>query len=122
MYANTNFRTKEDESLFADELNLIKEAEAQAEQIKKSAKAEAKSAVEDAGAEAAKLIAEAETKARMIFDTLVSEGNEIAQREYDEAIADAETKANEMEAAAAGKKDEAIEHIVERIVNISVNS
>lgn len=102
--------------MFTEELTAIREAEEQAESIKKNIGTEARRMIEAANAQAEKILEEQELKAKEIYDSLVAEGLREADAEYKAAIDKARREAEEMAAAAEEKKDRVIDFIVERIV------
>ena len=108
--------------MFTEELNLIRKAEEEADALKKNSVQEAKKMVQEANETAAKLIADAEESAKERYETLNSEGQTIADKEYDDAISAVQSEAEELEKKALLKKDEVVQFIAERIVSISVNS
>lgn len=108
--------------MFTEELNLIRKAEDDADALKKSSVQEAKKMVQEANEQAAKMIAEAEESAKERYETLNSEGQKIADQEYDNAINAVQSEAEALEKKALLKKDEVVQFIAERIVSISVNS
>ena len=108
--------------MFTEELNVIRKAEADADALKRDSKQEAKAMVQEATDKAAKLIADAEITAKEHYETLNSEGQKIADSEYDEAINAVQAEAEAMEKQALLRKDEVVQFIAERIVSLSVNS
>lgn len=108
--------------MFTEELNLIRKAEEEADALKKNSVQEAKKMVQEANETAAQLIADAEESAKERYETLNSEGQTIADKEYDDAISAVQSEAEELEKKALLKKDEVVQFIAERIVSISVNS
>lgn len=107
--------------MFTEELKLIKETEDDAERLRKDARAEAKSIVQEADRTAAKVLADAASQAKTRYDALIAEGQDIAQRQYEEAIRGAREQCSEMAKAAETQKPEIVRTIVERIVKASVN-
>lgn len=107
--------------MFTEELNLIRESEANADALRKDARMEAKKIMEDAKAEAGKLLSDAESTAKNRYDQLIREGQQIAQEQYDQAIAAARGECAEMEEKAGVKESDVIQTIAERIVKSSVN-
>ena len=108
--------------MFTEELTAIREAEEQSEDIKRNVKTEVKRMIEAARQEADKILDDEEIKAKEIYDSLIQEGMNEADTEYDVAIAKAHIDAENMVKAAEAKKDEVIDYIVERIVRSGVNS
>ena len=108
--------------MFTEELTAIREAEEQSESIRKNVKTEVKRMIEAAKAEAEKILDDEENKAKEIYDTLILEGMNEADSEYEAAIEKAHIDAENMVKAAQAKKDKVIDHIVERIVRSGVNS
>ena len=78
--------------------------------------------IEAARQEAEKILDDEETKAKEIYDSLIQEGMNEADTEYEAAIEKAHIDAEKMVEAAEAKKDEVIDYIVERIVRSGVNS
>ena len=85
-------------------------------------KTEVKRMIEAAKAEAEKILDDEENKAKEIYDTLILEGMNEADSEYEAAIEKAHVDAENMVKAAEEKKDKVIDYIVERIVRSGVNS
>ena len=108
--------------MFTEELTAIREAEERSESIRKNVKTEVKRIIEAAKAEAEKILDDEENKAKEIYDTLILEGMNEADSEYEAAIEKAHVDAENMVKAAEGKKDKVIDYIVERIVRSGVNS
>ena len=108
--------------VFKEELTAIREAEEQSEAIKKNVKTDVKRMIEAAKAEAERILDEEETKAKEIYDSLIQEGMNEADTEYEAAIEKAHIDADNMVRAAEARKDKVIDHIVERIVRSGVNS
>lgn len=102
--------------MFTEELTAIRKAEQQADDIKKSARIEAKRMLEAAAAQAERLGEEQESAAREIYDALIAQGLREAEAEYDAAIAEARSQADDMARAAEKNRARAIDFIVERIV------
>lgn len=107
--------------MFTEELNLIKETEENAEALRKSTKSDAKRLVEEAQSKAARILADAELQAKQNFDALVRSGTEIADGQYEAALAAAGRQCEEMADRAGLKEKDVIGTIVERIVKSSVN-
>ena len=103
--------------MFTEELTAIREAEERSESIRKNVKTEVKRMIEAAKAEAEKILDDEENKAKEIYDTLILEGMNEADSEYEAAIEKAHVDAENEE-----KKDKVIDYIVERIVRSGVNS
>lgn len=108
--------------MFTEELNIIRQAEDQADALRKDARVQARTLIEQANTEAGRIIAEAEEKAKDCFAALIKEGQEKAQNEYDEAIAQADKICAEMAAEAGKNQEQAVKFIAERIVMSSVNN
>lgn len=108
--------------MFTEELNLIRKAEEEADALKKNSVQEAKKLVQEATEKAAQIIAEAEESAKERYETLNSEGQSIADKEYENAINAVQSEAEALEQKALLKKDEVVQFIAERIVSLSVNS
>ena len=106
--------------MFAEELAKIKESEAYAEELQKSAKTEAESLVAEAESQARQIVADAKILAKKKVDDLMSEGEELAQAQYDAAITAAEQQCRELADAIKEKQPEMVKLIVERVKS-SVN-
>ena len=74
-----------------------------------------------ANTKAGVILAEAEEKAREIKEQYLAEGQELAQKQYNEAISGAEKQWQEMAKKAGEKQDRVVNFIAERIVKSSVN-
>ena len=85
--------------MFTEELKLIKEAEEQADEMRREARISAKNFVEETDC-----------------DALLKEGREKAQKLYEEAIKQAEDLCAAMTVQAGEKQEEAVKFIAERIV------
>ena len=107
--------------MFAEELVKIRESETYAEELQKSAKAEADLIIAEAESQARQIIADAKALAKEKVDALMAEGQEIAQAQYDAAVAATETECMNLAAAVKDKQPEMIKVIVERVKS-SVNS
>ena len=107
--------------MFEDALNQIKDAEEQAEKMKREARASAKTLKENANTEVNKLIDQAFADEKEKCQELIRQGQEIADRQYAEAIASAEALCTELREQAASRQDKAVDFIAERIVESSVN-
>lgn len=107
--------------MFTEELKKIKEAEEQADEMRRDARLSAKNLVAEANTRAGKMIEEAYASEKEQCDALLQKGREEAQRLYDEAIRQAEVLCAEMTAGAAAREAEAVHFIAERIVDRSVN-
>ena len=108
--------------MFTEELNIIRQTEDEAEKMKKDARTEARMMVDKANTEAGRLIGRAEDEAKDCFEGLVKEGHEIAQKNYEQAIADAEKICVKMAEEAGKNQDRVVKFISERIVKASVNN
>jgi len=106
--------------MFAEELVKIKESETYAEELQKSAKAEAEAIIAEANAAAQQLMTDAGVSDKEKVGRLMAEGQQIAQQQYEDAIAETEAKCAELAAAAETKKPELVKLIVERVKS-SVN-
>ena len=107
--------------MFTEELKLIKEAEEQADEMRRNAKLSAKTFIEESDAKANKMIEEAFAVEKEKCDALLNEGKEIAQKFYDEAIKEAEALCEKFTEQACLRQDKAVQFIAERIVDSSVN-
>ena len=108
--------------MFTEELNIIRQAEDEAEKMKKDARTEARMMVDKANTEAGRLIGRAEEEAKDCFEGQVKEGHEIAQKNYEAAILEAEKKCAQMAEEAGKNQDRVVKFISERIVKASVNN
>ena len=107
--------------MFTEELNLIREAEEQADRMRREARTSAKNLTRESDAEANRLVEEAFATEKEKCDALIEDGRRIAQQEYEETIAAAEKACAEMARQAEGKQQKAVNFIAERIVESSVN-
>lgn len=107
--------------MFTEELKLIKEAEEQADEMRRSARLSAKTFVEESNAKASKMIDDAFAAEKEQCDALLDDGRKIAQKLYDDAIRDAEALCGKMTTEALEKQGDAVKFIAERIVGSSVN-
>ena len=105
--------------MFEQELDVIKAAEQEAEDMVKKATAESKKLISDARTEAAKDHEFAEDDKRKIFDGFITEGSDIADRNYLNAMDDSEREKVKMTEKAHANTAEAVKMIVERIVSTS---
>ena len=101
--------------MFTEELQTIRQAEEQADALRRDAKAEAAKLIKDANTKAGKMADEAETKAKECYEAFLAEG------QYEAAIADAEKLCVKMEAESGEKQDRIVKFIAERIVKSSGN-
>ncbi|MCQ2547679.1 MAG: hypothetical protein MJ145_01585 [Clostridia bacterium] len=108
--------------MFVEELTKIKECETSADELQKQAKLDAAKLVDDAKLEAAHIVEEAELEAKTVYDKLVAEGTEISDKNYEDFLAKTREECKAMEVDFEAKKQGAIDLIVERIVNSSVNN
>lgn len=107
--------------MFTEELNLINQAETDAEALRKNAKAEARRLIEEANTKAEKRIAKAQAEAKAEYDALIKEGQRIAEENDAQAIAAAKAQCDEMTAKAQTREADVVKNIVERIVISSVD-
>ena len=105
--------------MFEQELDVIRTAEQEAEDMVKKAASESKKLISDARTEAAKVLELAEDDRRKIFDGFVTEGSDIADRNYINAMDDSEREKVKMAEKAHANMDAAVKMIVERIVSTS---
>ena len=75
--------------MFTEELQTIRQAEERADTIRKDAKTEAARLMKDANTKAGKIADEAEINAKTCYEAFLAEGQQTAQEEYENAIADA---------------------------------
>ncbi len=107
--------------MFTEELQAIRQAEDTADALRKEAKVEAAKLIKDANTKAGKLADEAETKAKECYEAFLAEGQQAAQAQYEDAIAQAKELCAKMEAEAGEKQDRIVKFIAERIVKSSGN-
>lgn len=107
--------------MFTEELQAIRQAEDAADALRKEAKAEAAKLIKDANTKAGKLADEAETKAKECYEAFLAEGQQAAQAQYEDAVAQAKQLCTQMEAEAGEKQDRIVKFIAERIVKSSGN-
>ena len=108
--------------MFAEELNMIKNAEDKAAEMKHQARLDAKALTAEAQAEVSRLIDEAFALEKEECNKLIKEGHAIADEEYAKTISDAQTLCKEMAAKAKVNEEAAVKFIAERIVKSSVNN
>ena len=96
--------------MFTEELQTIRQAEERADTIRKDAKTEAARLMKDANTKAGKIADEAEINAKTRYEAFLAEGQQTAQAEYENAIADA-----------GERQDRIVKFIAERIVKSSGN-
>ena len=102
--------------MFTEELQTIRQAEERADTIRKDAKL-----IKDANTKAGKIADEAEINAKTRYEAFLAEGQQTAQAEYENAIADAKKLCAKMEAEAGERQDRIVKFIAERIVKSSGN-
>ena len=107
--------------MFKDELKLIKEAEAKADQMRRDAKLSAKTMLHDTNDEANRRVEEAFAVEKQKCQALIDEGQRIAKELYDGILNDADKICEALEKQAADNQGETIKLITERIVGSSVN-
>lgn len=107
--------------MFTEELKLIKEAEEQADKMRKEAKIAAKNSTEETDERANQMIEEAFSKEKEQCQALIKDGQKIADELYRETIETAQALSREIDASACKKQNEAIRFIAERIVDSSVD-
>ena len=107
--------------MFTEELKLIKEAEEQADRMRKEAKIAAKNSTAEADARANQMIEEAFSEEKEQCQALLKDGKKIADELYSVAIENAKALCAEIDASACKKQNEAIKFIAERIVDSSVD-
>lgn len=105
--------------MFEKELDVIRAAEQEAEDLVKKAGIDSKSILAEGKRAAAKTLETAEADRRKIFEGYVSDGTEIADRNYANAMAEAERKRTAIAEDAHDRLDQAVDLIVERIVSTS---
>jgi vacuolar-type H+-ATPase subunit H len=112
------FRKKERRRrMFDKELDDVRAAERRAEEIVQKAGADAKEQVAASRRQAAERISEAEARAGTVYDTLIREGTEEAQKNYETSMKKTEVECAAVAEAADRNAEEAIRLIKERIVN-----
>lgn len=107
--------------MFYKELDSIKAIEDKADAMVQQANADAKTLVEQAKQEAEQILEKADNDANEILKKYKEEGRILAEDNYRDQMAQAETKATEMRVAARNNVEAAINIISERIVKDSVN-
>ena len=107
--------------MFAEELNMIKNAENEAAEMKHQARLDAKALTAEAQAEVTRLIDEAFAREKEECQKLLKEGQAIADEEYARTISGAQTLCKEMAAKAKANEEAAVKFIAERIVKSSVD-
>lgn len=107
--------------MFAEELNMIKNAENEAAEMKHQARLDAKTLTAEAQAEVTRLIDEAFAREKEECQKLLKEGQAIADEEYAQTISGAQTLCKEMAAKAKANEEAAVKFIAERIVKSSVD-
>lgn len=107
--------------MFTEELQTIRQAEERADTIRKDAKAEAARLMKDANTKAGKIADEAEINAKTRYEAFLADGQQTAQAEYENAIADAKKLCAKMAAEAGERQDRIVKFIAERIVKSSGN-
>lgn len=107
--------------MFAEELNMIKNAENEAAEMKHQARLDAKVLTAEAQAEVTRLIDEAFAYEKEECHKLIKEGHSIADEEYAQTISGAQTLCKEMAAKAKANEEAAVKFIAERIVKSSVD-
>nr|WP_312576511.1 hypothetical protein [Sedimentibacter sp.] len=103
-------------------LKLIKEAEEQAELIKKEAAQHVKQIATNANAETSRILDEASAKAESSKLDVIKVAESEAQLIYDQIINEAETKCKDILQSAESNMDKAVSIILERIVKTNGNS
>ncbi len=103
--------------MFDKELDDVRAAESRAEEIVQKAGADAKEQVAAARTKAEQVIADAEARAGTIYDDLIRNGTEQAQKNYEASMKEAQAKCSAIAEAADRNSKEAVRLIKERIVN-----
>ncbi len=103
--------------MFATELTKIKECEARADELQRKARADSKQMLEAARAKADQIVEDAENRAKDMYDSLLAEGEENSQQQYDLFLDSMKDQCKAMAEAAKEKEISAIELIAERIVS-----
>lgn len=103
--------------MFDQELKDIRSVEQQADDIVQKAEADGKDLIAESKRKADQILADAESKAAAIYDSLIREGTETAQKNYDASMQTAQQKCQAIADSAAAHSDEAVRLIKERIVN-----
>ncbi len=103
--------------MFAEELEKIKESEAEAERLLRKAKADAKQALADAKRQAEQIVADAREKADGLYDSLSQSGAQMAEEAYEKALALCKEECQVMQEKVKARQEEAVNMIIERIEN-----
>ena len=107
--------------MFVEEITRIRESEAKAEELQKNAKLESRKSLSDARAQADRIVEDAEMKAKEIYDTYIQEGQNEAEKQYEQSLRETHEKCQMLIAKAKDNEDKAVELIAERIVRNSVD-
>lgn len=103
--------------MFQEELEKIVDVEKEALSIKKEAKREARKIVTEAKNDAEIIISDAQKQAREIYGQYVADGEQIADEEYNKAIADIKTNQSVTIQQARLNLGVAVDKVEERIVS-----
>ncbi|MDO5303523.1 MAG: hypothetical protein Q4E84_06435 [Clostridia bacterium] len=107
--------------MFAEELTKVKESETYADELQKKANVDSKQSIADAKTKAEKMLSDARIKAKDIYDTLIKEGQEISDQQYNAFLEDKKKDCADVISRARKNEESAIALIAERIVRDSVN-
>lgn len=108
--------------MFLDELTQIKNSENQAEELRIQSKLDCKKLLDHAKSCANELLIEAETDAKGQYDSLLQEGENLAEQKYRQYISNTEDECKKLISKARTREEEVVNTIVERIVRTSVNN
>lgn len=111
-----------EEAMFVEELTKIRESEARAEEIQKKAKLDSKQTIEAAESKAAKILEEAEARGREACNSLIREGQEIADEQYALTLEKTKEECKALIEKARNNEIKTVGFIAERIVRASVNN
>lgn len=103
--------------MFDKELDDVRAAESRADEIVQKADAAGKEQIAASRRQAEERISEAEARAGTVYETLIREGTEEAQKNYEASMQKAEAECAAVAASADRNSEEAIRLIKERIVN-----
>lgn len=107
--------------MLVEELKKINQSENEAAEIRKKAKADAKKILEHARQKTARTVDESESRANDIRLTLIEEGNQAADSQYQEYLQQTRETCSGMIDKARQCEEKAVAFIAERIVESSVN-
>jgi vacuolar-type H+-ATPase subunit H len=105
-----------------EQIRRVKEAEEQAESIRKESAEEAKLLIQKANQRAAQMVEEAKTKGAIFYKEMISKTQTEAQLTYDDMLKEADKQGETILSAATDKFDDAITAILRRVVRTSGDS